>query len=235
MYIAQTPEARDIGRAEAAKHSIPLKPGVAEAIVPGIQGVVLIGEHGDYPSNEKGQKLYPRYELMEQIVKTYRETGRALPMFFDKHFSTEWKKAKQMFDWSRELKFPLIAGTSLTLTWRRPALELPLDAPVKRAVGYFYGDREAYGYHGIEIYQGMVERRQGGETGIDWVQCIVQSSELPIRIGSSWPRLPGQKLGRCVMQVFGDRKWVEIPGSETLELPPLLVNSALRTSSLANI
>ena len=172
MYIAQTPEARDIGRAEAAKHSIPLKPGVAEAIVPGIQGVVLIGEHGDYPSNEKGQKLYPRYELMEQIVKTYRETGRALPMFFDKHFSTEWKKAKQMFDWSRELKFPLIAGTSLTLTWRRPALELPLDAPVKRAVGYFYGDREAYGYHGIEIYQGMVERRQGGETGIDWVQCI---------------------------------------------------------------
>ena len=26
------------------------------------------------------------------------------------------------------------------------------------------------------------------------------------------------------MQVFGDRKWVEIPGCETLELPPLLVN-----------
>lgn len=172
MYIAQTPEKTDIGKAEAAKHNIPLKPTVEEALVPGIQGVVLIGEHGDYPLNEKGQKLYPRYELMEQIVNHYRKTKRALPMFHDKHFSTEWKKAKQMYDWSRELKFPLIAGTSITLSWRRPALELPIDAPIKRAVGYWYGDKEAYGYHGLETYQSMVERRAGGETGVNWVQCL---------------------------------------------------------------
>ena len=126
MYLAQTP-ATDIGRAEAASRGIALKASVGEAIVPGIQGVALIGEHGDYPLNEKGQKLYPRYELMEQIVSGYRSTGRALPLFFDKHFSTEWKKAKQIFDWSRELRFPLIAGTSLTLTWRRPALEIDLE------------------------------------------------------------------------------------------------------------
>ncbi len=171
MYLAQTP-ANDIGRAEAARYGIPIRSTPADALVPGIQGVVLIGEHGNYPLNEKGQKLYPRYELMEQIVNTYRKTGRSLPMFVDKHFSTEWKKARQMFDWSRDLRFPLIAGTSLTLTWRRPVLELPLDAPVKRAVGYFYGDKEAYGYHGVEAYQSMVERRLGGETGIRWVQCL---------------------------------------------------------------
>src|SRR6266851_3427944 len=61
MYLAQTPS-NDIGRAEAAKHGIPIKQTVGEAIVPGIRGVALIGEHGDYPTNEKGQKLYPRYE-----------------------------------------------------------------------------------------------------------------------------------------------------------------------------
>ena len=149
-----------------------MKPTVAEALVPGIQGVALIGEHGDYPMNEKGQKLYPRYELMEQIVNAYRATGRSLPMFVDKHLSVEWKKAKQMFDWSRELRFPLIAGTSLTLTWRRPALELELESPMKRAVGYFYGGKEAYGYHGIEVLQSMLERRKGGETGVAWVQCL---------------------------------------------------------------
>jgi hypothetical protein len=171
IHLEQAP-ANDIGKAEAAKHGIPMKPAVRDAIVPGIQGVALIGEHGDYPMNEKGQKLYPRYELMEQIVKAYRETGRALPMFVDKHFSTEWKKAQQMFHWSRELRFPLIAGTSLTLTWRRPMLELDLGAPVKRAVGYFYGGKEAYGYHGLEVYQAMVERRKGFETGIQWVQCL---------------------------------------------------------------
>jgi hypothetical protein len=75
---------------------------------------------------------------MEQIVAAYRETRRPLPLFVDKHFSTEWKKAKQMYEWSRQLKCPLIAGTSLTLTWRRPALELAMEAPVKQAVGYFY-------------------------------------------------------------------------------------------------
>jgi hypothetical protein len=171
MHLEQAP-ANDIGRAEAAKHGIPMKSTVRDTIVSGIQGVALIGEHGDYPINEKGQKLYPRYELMEQIVNAYRETGRALPMFVDKHFSTEWKKAQQMFQWSRELRFPLIAGTSLTLTWRRPALELDLGAPVKRAVGYFYGGKEAYGYHGLEVYQSMVERRKGAETGIQWVQCL---------------------------------------------------------------
>ena len=187
MYLAQTPS-NDIGRADAASHGIPIKATVHDAIVPGIHGVALIGEHGDYPTNEKGQKLYPRYELMEQIVNAYRRTGRALPMFVDKHFSTEWKKAKQMFDWSRELKFPLIAGTSLTLTWRRPALELDLDTPIKRAVGYFYGGKEAYGYHGVEVYQSMVERRKGGETGIEWVQCLEGAEVWKWSEANPWAR-----------------------------------------------
>src|SRR5262245_21831391 len=187
MYIAQTPST-DIGKAEAASHGIPVKPGVREAMVPGIRGVALIGEHGDYPTNEKGQKLYPRYELMEQIVNEYRRTGHALQMFCDKHFSTEWKKAKQMFEWSRELKFPLIAGTSLTLTWRRPALELDLESPLKPAVGYFYGGKEAYGYHGLEVYQSMVERRKGGETGVAWGQCLAGAGVWKWTAANPWAR-----------------------------------------------
>lgn len=187
MYLEQTPD-NDIGHAEAAKHSIPMKPTVREALVPGIQGVALIGEHGDYPMNEKGQKLYPRYRLMKDIVNGYRATGRALPMFVDKHFSTKWSEAKEMFDWSRELDFPLIAGTSLTLTWRRPALELDLDAPVKRAVGYFYGGKEAYGYHGVEVFQSMVERRKGGETGVESVQCIEGDEVWKWDAANPWAR-----------------------------------------------
>jgi hypothetical protein len=88
----------------------------------------------------------------------------------------------------RELKFPLIAGTSLTLTWRRPALELDLETPVKRAVGYFYGGKEAYGYHGVEVFQSMVERRKGGETGIQWVQCVEGTDVWKWSEANHWAR-----------------------------------------------
>ena len=187
MHLVQTPS-NDIGRAAAAQHGIPLRATVREVIVPGLRGVALIGEHGDYPTNEKGQKLYPRYELMEKIVAAYRETGRALPLFVDKHLSTEWKKARRMFDWSRELRFPLIAGTSLTLTWRRPALEVEWETPVRRAVGYYFGAKEAYGFHALEVFQGMVERRKGGETGIERVQCLEGSEVWKWSAANGWAR-----------------------------------------------
>lgn len=187
MYLAQKP-ANDIGLEQAAKYGIPMKPTVTEAMPAGIRGVALIGEHGDYPNNEKGQKLYPRHELMEQIVANFRATGRALPVFVDKHFSTEWRKARQMFDWSRELKFPLIAGTSLTLTWRRPALELALETPIKRMAGYFYGGKEAYGYHGVEVMQSMLERRKGGETGVASVQCLDGAEVWKWTAANPWAR-----------------------------------------------
>jgi hypothetical protein len=77
-----------------------------------------------------------------------------------------------MFDESRELHFPLMAGSSLPVSWRRPPLEIDLGAPVERAVSVFYGGKEAYGFHALEALQCMVERRKGGETGIAAVECI---------------------------------------------------------------
>src|SRR6476659_3962159 len=46
MYLDQTAP-NDIGRAEAARHGIPVKASIPEAIPPGLQGIALIGEHGD--------------------------------------------------------------------------------------------------------------------------------------------------------------------------------------------
>ena len=52
-------------------------PTIAEALTRGtsklaVDGVVVVGEHGDYPKNEKGQTKYPRWEFFQQIVKVYR-------------------------------------------------------------------------------------------------------------------------------------------------------------------
>src|SRR5437764_12628265 len=51
--------ADDIGVATAQKHGVPMYPSVATALCLGgdeldVDGVVIIGEHGAYPLNEKG-------------------------------------------------------------------------------------------------------------------------------------------------------------------------------------
>ena len=176
MYTDQVPK-NDMSRDLAAKHDVKIYPTVRETLTLGgdhlaVDAVVLIGEHGNYPDNEKGQKLYPRYRLYQQIVEVFRASGRSVPVYCDKHFSTSWAEARQMYDESRELRFPLMAGSSLPVSWRRPPLELNAGAAVERAVTVFYGGKEAYGFHALEALQCMVERRQGGETGIGAVECV---------------------------------------------------------------
>jgi len=134
--------------------------------------VLLIGEHGNYPRNEKGQVLYPRYDFMKEIVEVFRKTRQSVPVFNDKHLSYSWAKSKEMVAWSRELKFPLMAGSSLPVTWRRPELELKLETPIEDALVAAYGPIEIYGFHALETLQVMMERRKGGETGIKAVTCL---------------------------------------------------------------
>ena len=190
MYTDQTP-ANDMSRGLSAKYGFPIHKTVREALTLGgtklaVDGVILIGEHGDYPNNEKGQKLYPRYELYKQIVEVFRDSRGAVPLFTDKHLSVDWERAKWMYDQSRRLRFPLLAGSSLPVTWRRPPLEIPLGSAVRHAVATFYGGKEAYGFHALETLQCMVERRKGGETGIAAVRCMEGPEVWAWTDGNAW-------------------------------------------------
>jgi len=202
MYTAQVPS-NDLSRAMAAKHGVKICSTVQSALTAGdkglaVEGVVLVGEHGNYPENEKGQKLYPRYELFKQIVDTFRETGRSAPVFSDKHLSYDWQKAKWMYDQSRALRFPLMAGSSIVMTWRRPPLELALESAVEKSVVAFYGEKDAYGFHALEAHQCMVERRQGGETGIRAVTCVEGAEVWRWTDRNPWAaRLLESALARC--------------------------------------
>jgi len=100
VYVDQSAEG-DLSRSKAEKHGFTIYPTIAEALRLGgealaVDAVLLIGEHGDYPINEKGQKLYPRYEFFSQIVDVFRQDGRAVPVFNDKHLSYSFAKAQQM-------------------------------------------------------------------------------------------------------------------------------------------
>jgi hypothetical protein len=176
MYTDQVPQ-NDMSRELSAKHGFKIYPAIAEALTLGgnklaVDAVLLIGEHGNYPTNEKGQKLYPRYELYQQIIEVFRRSGKSVPVFCDKHLSYSWSKAKKMYDQSRELRFPLMAGSSIPLTVRRPEVDLPLGSRIEHAVGVWYGGVEVYGFHGLEAFQSLVERRAGAEQGVAAVSAI---------------------------------------------------------------
>jgi hypothetical protein len=168
----------DIGARLAEAHGVTRAQSIADALTLGtgklaVDGVVLICEHGNFPHNEKNQQLYPRYEYFEQVVKVFQASGRSCPVFVDKHLSYDWKKARRMYDWSRELKFPLMAGSSVPVTFRRPEYDPPLETEMESALSVGGGWVADGGiFHILETLQSFVERRKGGEVGVRAVQLL---------------------------------------------------------------
>jgi hypothetical protein len=176
MYVDQFP-ANDMSRDLAKKHNFTIYEKIDDALTLGtgklaVAGVLSIGEHGKYPDNDKGQKLYPRRRFFEEITAAFAKYKKAVPVFNDKHVAATWGDAKWMYDRSRELFVPFLAGSSIPVTWRRPVLKLDKNSPIVEAVQVGYGPFEGYGFHALEGLQCMVERRQGGETGVKSVQCL---------------------------------------------------------------
>jgi len=176
MFTEQVPKA-DMSRERAKEHGVPIFRTVYDALTLGgdklaVDGVLLIGEHGDYPMNDKEQKLYPRFEMFLKITDVFRKYGRAVPVFNDKHLSWNWRQAKRMVEISRELGFPMLAGSSAPVAWRVPAVDAPYGARQRHAVAISFSGLDIYGFHVLEALQCMVERRTGGETGVRAVQCL---------------------------------------------------------------
>ncbi len=176
LYLDQKPE-NDLGAKRAAEHGFKVYKTIAQALRLGgpklaVDGVVIIAEHGNYPRNQKGQILYPRFEFFEQVVKVFEQDGRSVPVYNDKHLSYSAQKAARMVADSKRLKFPFLAGSSLPVTWRLPPVEIPYGAVIEDALMVGVGGSDAMDYHALEAMQCMVERRKGGETGIKSVQLL---------------------------------------------------------------
>ncbi len=205
-YVDQRPQ-DDLSAGRAEEFGFTVYKSVAEALRCGgqqlaVDAVLLIGEHGSYPLNEFGQKLYPRYELFQQIVEVFRRDGRTAPVFNDKHLSWNFAYAKQMVEQSRTLKFPLLAGSSLPVTWRMPAIDLPYGAEVEEAMCVAHGATDIYDFHALEALQSFIDRRRGGETGVRAIQALRGEAVWKAMGAGSWaaggwdPRLFGACLSR---------------------------------------
>jgi len=176
FYADQLPE-REMSREVARKYKIPMFPTIDKALCMGgdklaVDAVLSIGEHGNYPANALGQKLYPRKRFFDEIVAVMKRSQRFVPVFNDKHLSTSWLEAKAMFDEAQQLGIPLMAGSSVPLAERRQPLEFPLGTEFQEAVVVHGGQVESYDFHGLELLQSMIEVRSGGETGIESVEFL---------------------------------------------------------------
>jgi hypothetical protein len=193
LYVDQV-GADDLSRDRAARFPVmKIYPTIAEALICGtgklaVDGVVVVGEHGSYPKTPKGQVQYPRYRFFEEIVQVFRESGRSVPMFTDKHLSWNWEWAKKMYDTSKEMGFAYMAGSSLPVVQRIPSVEFPTGARVSEAMCICYGGVDSYDFHGLETIQCMVERRKGGETGVKWLEAYRGDKFWEACKENVWPR-----------------------------------------------
>ncbi len=192
IFTLQTPE-NDISRDWSRDLGVPWFRTIHEALTLGtgklaVDGVLLVAEHGDFPFNDKEQKLYPRFELFLEIADTFRRTRQSVPVFNDKHLSFSWHNAKRMYDISKELGFEFMAGSSIPVNYREPEVEFPYGARAQHGVVVAPGPIDSYGFHMLETVQCLIERRAGGEKGVAAVQCLEGDAIWQFLDNTPWAR-----------------------------------------------
>src|SRR5436309_2012708 len=94
MFVDQFPKT-DRSRALAKTHNFTIYDSIAGAVTLGrkevaVDGVIIIGEHGDYPRNARGQIEYPRRRFLTGVADVFAKHRRAVPVFSDKHLAFNW-------------------------------------------------------------------------------------------------------------------------------------------------
>lgn len=176
VYINQF-DTSVLGQKVCKAKNIPIYKTVGEAVTLGgkqlaVDGVVIVCEHGNYPTDLKGHWLLPRWWIYQQVIRVFEQSQRSVPVFNDKHLSYNWDDAKWMFDKSRELNFPLTGGSSIPAYFRKPEIELAIDTPIKNSIVVGDSGDEGAMFHCVDVLEAFADRRRGGETGVKSVQSI---------------------------------------------------------------
>src|SRR5207249_1555201 len=170
LYTDQRTE-KDISRLLAASHRFRVSNTIEDALTLGtgrlaVDGVLLIAEHGEYPKSAIGNIQWPKRRFWEETIKVFKASDRVVPVFLDKHLADNWTDAKFIYDSARELKIPLMAGSSLPVTWRRPPADVKHGSRIREIVAITYHTTDAYGFHALEFVQALAEPRPGRQHGL---------------------------------------------------------------------
>jgi len=192
LYTDQVPE-NDMSREMAGRRGIPIYGTIrdcirAEHIGEPIDGIVIIGEHGKYPNNEKGQTLYPRRRMLEESIHTLDELGLRVPIFSDKFLSHDVEDALWMYGALKQRGIPFMGGSSIPHTDPVPAYDSTKVRTLREIVVISHSTLlEAYGFHALEVMQAVAEQRQGGESGVRSVEVIHGEEVWAAMERGDWP------------------------------------------------
>ena len=225
----------------AASHRFRISDTIEDALTLGtgrlaVDGVLLIAEHGDYPKTVLGNTQYPKRRFWEETIKVFRASNRVVPVFIDKHLADNWTDAKFIYDSAKELNVPLMAGSSVPVTWRRPPADVTRGARLREIVGITYHITEHYGFHALEMIQALAEQRRGGEHGIQAVQTFTgeavwrafdEKSFDTELFDAAWKRLSQPRGGnRPLRQLVREPKLFRIEYTDGLRAHLLELNGA---------
>ena len=241
LYTDQRP-ANDISRLLAASHRFRTSDTIEDALTLGtgklaVDGVLLVAEHGNYPKSATGNTQYPKRRFWEETVRVFRSSGRVVPVFIDKHLADNWDDAKRIYDTARELKVPLMAGSSLPGLMAQAGGGRGARAKLAEIVSITYGSSDAYAFHAMEFTQALAEHRHGGETGVKAgarVEKGTRSGKLPRR-KCSIPRYsmpPGSEFpilrtgGKPLREVVPEPKLFTLEYNDGLTVHLLELNGA---------
>ncbi len=199
LYIDRMPAA-DVGARVSTAYGLPLAKSI-DALRLGPDGVLILGDDDNF-------------DFFTKVVDAFAKTGRSVPVLCAGALSSNWDHARQMYRQSQQMGFPLMAGSSEAVTFRRPEIDYPLpsafdDAPLgdrahhddKLGVSFDHALVIVPGgasiFPGIEILQSFLERRRGGESGIRSVECLKDEAVWQAAEQGLWSReLMDAALGR---------------------------------------
>jgi hypothetical protein len=219
--------AGDIAHRLAAAYQFPVMPSISDALTLGtgnlaVDGVLLVGESGVSPAHTSTPARDLRFEFFAQVVAAFKKFGRSVPVFCAGYLSDNWDHVWQSYQWSRELGFPLMAGSTPAVTFRRPEVDYPLPSGFDDALlgdqvhhndplGVDFADALIIApgvwssqtlFASVELLQAFIERRRAGESGIRSIDC---------RVGQdAWRAAEKGRWSKDLMLAAGGRS--ETPG-----------------------
>jgi hypothetical protein len=203
----------------------------------------LIAEHGDYPKSSTSNTQYPKRRFWGETIRVFQASGRVVPVFMDKHLSDNWPEAKAIYDTAQKLNIPLMAGSSVPLTWRHPPADVARGERISEIVAITFHTTDAYGFHALEFVQALAEQRYGGETGIKSVRSLrgadvwnAADQKLfdPELFQAAWKRLPNARNGeRGFRELVADPRLFIVEYTDGLRAHLLELNGAASEWSAA--